>query len=471
MAEVLVVEKPEPSGAGPDSPNVAVTGAHVFDDNSNLDNSQASKKDKKKPHKSVAAKRPVPSSNETSTRTAIGSVKENQETSRRGRECDSMERSCQSSELLSERALEKKISKFVANSCRQGVSNEKDQDFNEILQQAVEAIKNKVFPQLIPAGSSGSYFVFDKNHRHIGVFKPKDEEPFAPLNPKWPKFFQRLLCFCCFGRACLIPNNGYLSETGASLVDDRLGLNIVPKTRVVKLFSPTFFFGRKCCMRQIDVHPKEGSFQVFVHGYRSAADVLTEWATKGESAALSSEETDSFVYQFQKLCVLDYVIRNTDRHLDNWLIRHVPGEELHLAAIDNGLAFPVKHPEAASRFRKFPFAWAELPWARVPLNESLRDSLLALLTPMYVHNLCDDLKALFRHDKNTNRLLTYNQIRVFRGQLYNLRDGLLANEPPAEWVKRDQILVTRRYRQRPTSTDWAKCFKKRPADYSSPACC
>lgn len=56
------------------------------------------------------------------------------------------------------------------------------------------------------------------------MFKPKDEEPFAPLNPKWPKYFQRILCFCCFGRACLIPNLGYLSEAGASLVDKHLGV-------------------------------------------------------------------------------------------------------------------------------------------------------------------------------------------------------------------------------------------------------
>lgn len=64
----------------------------------------------------------------------------------------------------------------------------------------------------------------DINGRVIAVFKPKDEEPFASLNPKWPKYFQRILCFCCFGRACLIPNHGYLSETGASLIDQKLGV-------------------------------------------------------------------------------------------------------------------------------------------------------------------------------------------------------------------------------------------------------
>ncbi|ODM88499.1 Phosphatidylinositol 4-kinase type 2-beta, partial [Orchesella cincta] len=39
------------------------------------------------------------------------------------------------------------------------------------------------------------------------------------MNPKWAKWFQRQCCPCCFGRGCLVPNSGYLSEAGASLVD------------------------------------------------------------------------------------------------------------------------------------------------------------------------------------------------------------------------------------------------------------
>lgn len=42
----------------------------------------------------------------------------------------------------------------------------------------------------------------------------------------------KLCCPCFFGRSCLVPNQGYLSEVGASLVDERLGLNIVPTTKV-----------------------------------------------------------------------------------------------------------------------------------------------------------------------------------------------------------------------------------------------
>ena len=78
----------------------------------------------------------------------------------------------------------------------------------------------------------------------IGVFKPKDEEPYGRLNPKWTKWMHKMCCPCCFGRSCLIPNQGYMSEAGASLVDERLGLNVVPKTKVVRLASDTFNYLR-----------------------------------------------------------------------------------------------------------------------------------------------------------------------------------------------------------------------------------
>lgn len=51
---------------------------------------------------------------------------------------------------------------------------------------------------------------------------------------------QKTLCPCCFGRSCLVPNQGYLSEAGASIIDTKLRLNIVPKTRTVRLASDSF---------------------------------------------------------------------------------------------------------------------------------------------------------------------------------------------------------------------------------------
>ena len=98
-----------------------------------------------------------------------------------------------------------------------------DPQFTELVRQAEIAIEAGIYPTRIYQGSSGSYFVKNIEGKIIGVFKPKDEEPYGRLNPKWTKWMHRLCCPCCFGRSCLIPNQGYMSEAGASLVDDKLG--------------------------------------------------------------------------------------------------------------------------------------------------------------------------------------------------------------------------------------------------------
>lgn len=77
-----------------------------------------------------------------------------------------------------------------------------------------------------------AFFILICLQNIVGVFKPKDEEPYGRLNPKWTKWMHKWCCPCCFGRSCLVPNQGYLSEAGASLVDQKLQLNIVPKTKV-----------------------------------------------------------------------------------------------------------------------------------------------------------------------------------------------------------------------------------------------
>lgn len=81
---------------------------------------------------------------------------------------------------------------------------------------------------ILKVSENVSYFI----QKIIGVFKPKSEEPYGQLNPKWTKYVHKVCCPCCFGRGCLLPNQGYLSEAGASLVDEKLHLNIVPKTKV-----------------------------------------------------------------------------------------------------------------------------------------------------------------------------------------------------------------------------------------------
>ncbi|VDO71437.1 unnamed protein product [Heligmosomoides polygyrus] len=146
---------------------------------------------------------------------------------------------------------------------------------------------------------------------------------------------------------------GYLSEAGASLVDRKLGLNIVPTTHLVELAAPTFYYGRvdraKARAKEriqsrypdlgrrfhrIGLPPKKGSFQLFVTGYQDAAHWLRIWDNFPEQAPPPVTQRE-FQLLFEKIVILDYVIRNTDRGNDNWLIKYEQAEVVETPVVPN----------------------------------------------------------------------------------------------------------------------------------------
>eukprot|EP00092_Neocalanus_flemingeri_P022179 GFUD01024057.1.p1 GENE.GFUD01024057.1~~GFUD01024057.1.p1 ORF type:complete len:525 (+),score=133.39 GFUD01024057.1:110-1684(+) len=344
-----------------------------------------------------------------------------------------------------------------------------DPSFNELIKEAETAIDQGVYPTRIYQGSSGSYFVKNIEGKTIGVFKPKDEEPYGRLNPKWTKWMHRMCCPCCFGRSCLIPNQGYMSEAGASLVDQKLGLNVVPITKVVKLASETFNYlridvekskakkvvnehfpkvGRK--FHRLGLPPKKGSFQVFVENFKDADFHLRKF----ESDPLDPDTSKHFQLQFERLVVLDYIIRNTDRGNDNWLINYLKakaasenGEEeatpasIQVAAIDNGLAFPTKHPDS---WRAYPYHWAWLPYAKIPFSQETRDLVLDKISDMnFVQDICDDMQNLFMTDKGIERQMFEKQMSVMRGQILNLSQALKDGKSPLQLVQMPSVFIER----------------------------
>jgi len=251
-------------------------------------------------------------------------------------------------------------------------------EFDDVVESVKVAIELGVHPKMISQGSSGSYFARNSEGMVVGVFKPKDEEPYASRNPKWTKWIHRNLFPCFFGRACLIPNLSYVSEAAAYVLDCRLRTNLVPYTGIVYLSSKSFyydFWDRSSYYRKRKPLPaKIGSFQVFLKGFKDANVFLREhpwpdqvnsgfrteaapkkkkrpWAEscrprgapsddEGEEEAQSEggfaateEDTQqrrffwtdalqiSFREELEKLVVLDYIMRNTDRGLDNWMIK------------------------------------------------------------------------------------------------------------------------------------------------------
>jgi len=349
-----------------------------------------------------------------------------------------------------------------------------DPEFTTLIREAEMAVEQEIYPERIYQGSSGSYFVLNRDHKKIGVFKPKDEEPYGRLNPKWTKWMHKLCCPCCFGRSCLVPNQGYLSEAGASLVDQKLQLHVVPKTKVVKLTSPTLNYsaidraksrtkqnvsnrfpsvGRH--FNRIGLPPKVGSFQTFVDGYEDAS-VMLQYL---EHNPLPDEAQREFQHQFERLVVLDYIIRNTDRNNDNWLIRYnqieadTPDQDIiqpwtqqkkpivKLAAIDNGLAFPFKHPD---EWRAYPFYWAWLPFAKVPFSDEIRQLILPQLSDMnFVEEMVTELYELFKTDKGFDKHMFEKQMAVMRGQILNLTQALKEGKSPAQLVQMPAVVVER----------------------------
>ncbi|KAJ2974901.1 hypothetical protein NUW58_g8510 [Xylaria curta] len=248
-------------------------------------------------------------------------------------------------------------------------------EFDHIVKSVRIAINQGMHPSMITQGSSGSYFARNTDGKIVGVFKPKDEEPYAAGNPKWNKWIHRNLFPCFFGRACLIPNLSYVSEAAAYTLDCQLRTHMVPYTDVVWLSSKSFhypYWDRRSFYRKKKPLPaKPGSFQVFLKGYKDANIFLREhpwpdqyWSgsrsndthrnrrkrwtancrpssrpaydefesdderTTGEQRPLGPDNfmwteslKQSFREELEKLVILDYIMRNTDRGLDNWMVK------------------------------------------------------------------------------------------------------------------------------------------------------
>ncbi|RKF54391.1 Phosphatidylinositol 4-kinase lsb6 [Erysiphe neolycopersici] len=424
------------------------------------------------------------------------------------------------------------------------------QKFDEIVESVRVAIEKGIHPKMITQGSSGSYFARNTDGKIVGVFKPKDEEPYAAGNhfeAKWNKWIHRNLFPCFFGRACLIPNLSYVSEAAAYTLDCRLRTHLVPFTDIVHLSSKSFHYDfwhrRNFIKRKKPFPPKVGSFQVFLEGYKDANIFLREhaWpdntgsdyrpveATQKRSKVwetcrdlVSDDEDDepdtetsskrksrrfswtdnlkqSFREELEKLVVLDYIMRNTDRGLDNWMIKvdhqkenisisaELPPQKttdetgaspslistdgtsesgpyrqqrpmkadstsatpktsrsskISIGAIDNSLSWPWKHPDA---WRSFPFGWLFLPVSLIgqPFSKKTRDHFLPLLTSkQWWSETQMELRKVFSQDVDFKERMFARQIAVMKGQAWNVVETLkMVDHGPLELTRRARVCV------------------------------
>ncbi|XP_059113931.1 phosphatidylinositol 4-kinase type 2-alpha isoform X2 [Peromyscus eremicus] len=304
-----------------------------------------------------------------------------------------------------------------------------DPEFEVVVRQAEVAIECCIYPERIYQGSSGSYFVKDSQ----GVVYLASE------------------------------TFNYSAIDRVKSRGKRLALEKVPKV------------GQR--FNRIGLPPKVGSFQLFVEGYKDA----DYWLRRFEAEPLPENTNRQLLLQFERLVVLDYIIRNTDRGNDNWLIKYdcpmdssscretdwvvVKEPVIKVAAIDNGLAFPLKHPDS---WRAYPFYWAWLPQAKVPFSQEIKDLILPKISdPNFIKDLEEDLYELFKRDPGFDRGQFHRQIAVMRGQILNLTQALKDNKSPLHLVQMPPVIVeTARSHQRSSSESYTQSFQSRKPFFS-----
>ena len=141
------------------------------------------------------------------------------------------------------------------------------------------------------------------------------------------------------------------------------------------------------------------------------------------------------VPQIQALAIQ---IGQSSNHLASELLLQVYGynEKSQQNIIDNGLAFPIKHPDS---WRAYPYHWAWLEQAQKPFSE---DTIQLVLHKVYIltvkgcnmnlqisdlgfiEELVDELKEIFSLDKDYSERKFEKQMGVLRGQALNLASAM-----------------------------------------------
>lgn len=223
---------------------------------------------------------------------------------------------------------------------------------------------------------------------------------------------------------------------------------MVPVTELVYLSSTRFNYKRKtrnACLEQEQhrLPAKLGSLQLFAEDYQDAETFLR---TSTDQLHSDLTQDRAFLFEFQKLVILDYIIRNTDRGMDNWLVKRQksPVPLVKIVAIDHGLAFPYRHP---SQCRSFPYSWAKLPFAKIPFLDEVRDLFLTKICNLTISSELErELQIIFEHSPHFSKEIFQMQMELVRGQMVNVADALNKRESPNQLVKRQLILVQKETR-------------------------
>lgn len=248
---------------------------------------------------------------------------------------------------------------YVRQVCQNGVGVDPDDlvpmavSMREKLAEVQQSLLSGIVPRLTDDGTGGTYKIYSRTKRNvIAMFKPRDEEAFAPNNPRnyigkpehdgiRPGTYSTL---------------GASREVAAYLLDHDNFAN-VPRTAHVHMMHPSFCNPRKDD-GSVDVIWKTGSLQEFVNAHDHAGNM---------------SPTQFTVQDCHRIGILDIRIINMDRNDGNILItktkqrqdRPEKSARYSLVPIDHGLSFPDRLEVAEEDI-----VWMGWPQAKEPFAEA-----------------------------------------------------------------------------------------------------
>ncbi|ORM40146.1 Phosphatidylinositol 4-kinase gamma 7 [Babesia sp. Xinjiang] len=235
-----------------------------------------------------------------------------------------------------------------------------------IINEIALSFKNNIKPKLTMDGTGGTYLLYDKQRRCRAVFKPIDEEAFAPCNPRGYEGTLNQQGF----RSGVLSGEGASREVAAYLLDSAYGgVCGVPDTTMVEASHPAF--KNSCDERFIkDITSglkwKAGSLQEFINCKESSGNYNPSLFPVGD---------------VHRIGIFDLRVVNLDRNDGNILVvdmrQRIPetnnnttqtGPRYKLIPIDHGLILPDVIDVADMDLVWFDWPQTELPFSKNELK-------------------------------------------------------------------------------------------------------
>lgn len=229
-------------------------------------------------------------------------------------------------------------------------------------------LQARVAPVPIEDCTGGVYYLRTKNRRLTAVFKPADEEAYAPNNPK--QFHKPEQTSGVSGmRQGISAGDAAVREVAAYLLDHQRFAK-VPTTMLASVFHPDFHY-----QASESPHRKTGALQAYIPHRDTADDVGTALFSTADVHAIA---------------ILDIRLANQDRHGGNILVvepattviqttgsvvmtKSQAGKKVSLVPIDHGACLP-----RVSALSETSFMWVLWPQAKQPFSSAALQYIAAL---------------------------------------------------------------------------------------------